>query len=664
MPLLLLASPAGVASLAVDGSAAAHASWSKAAHLAGYQNSDEIAAREIHCADLPADLVGTYFRNGPARFVGYDGRKVRHPFDADGMVTGVSLDGRKKKAIVRQRYVATAGAIAERRARKSLYPGIFGNPMPIWGGGASVKNLANTNVLYHAGRLLALYEGCRPHLLDPLSLATHHEWDVDGVVGSGVFDGFSAHPRARPDGGLCNFASAPNLLTGTTTVRFWEFHPGSYQLRAPAQVHELPGYGLFHDFLVTESWYILLAPPAAWGSKGQPLRTLKSTVGWMLGRRPLTSMIEFDTTRPTVAHFIPRGERSHAASSDSPSASSASSSSSRGAAATRAETTRAGRPLTIELDTFFGFHHANAYEDPESGTVVIDTVAARGVESLPKFEALSGEEEPSLRATWGPLLSGPVQLLRRIAREDKRAFAEPAAQQAECEALYADAANADDDGAPEPECNLCTAGTFVHEELDYEAETPRSSLTRYTVHLRSRTFQSEALSPRHVEFPSVAPRVAGSPHRYVYCTPGSAADAVTPERGVLKTDTVDPSQSQIWLPPSESQYCGEAIFSPRAGGVEEDDGYLLTLCFDGRDSTSSLLVLDARDVVAGPVASVPLSDGLDASELSADAAIAGPGHGLHACFAADLAPELADVQASERRREKLGAKFLSDVDGT
>ena len=54
------------------------------------------------------------------------------------------------------------------------------------------------------------------------------------------------------------------------------------------------------------------------------------------------------------------------------------------------------------------------------------------------------------------------------------------------------------------------------------------------------------------------------------------------------------------------------IFTPRAGSedaaAEEDDGYLLTTCFDGRTGTSSLLVLDARNVAAGPVARVPLSD--------------------------------------------------------
>ena len=98
----------------VDGSAAADRTWEREALLRGYQNSAELAAKEVRassrratsvaqrdtpaplrtrcalpqvrCAKLPSDLVGTYYRNGHARFVGWDGRKVRHPFDADGMV--------------------------------------------------------------------------------------------------------------------------------------------------------------------------------------------------------------------------------------------------------------------------------------------------------------------------------------------------------------------------------------------------------------------------------------------------------------------------------------------------------------------------------------------------------------------------------------------------
>ena len=44
-------------------------------------------------------------------------------------------------------------------AGKMLYPGQFGNPRPVWAGGTTPKNVANTNVIYWGGRLLALWEG-------------------------------------------------------------------------------------------------------------------------------------------------------------------------------------------------------------------------------------------------------------------------------------------------------------------------------------------------------------------------------------------------------------------------------------------------------------------------------------------------------------------------
>ena len=609
----------------IDGPARAHTSWDKAALLRGYENAMELSAREVCCAELPNDLRGTYYRNGPARFVGYDGQKIRHPFDADGLVTAVTLDGPAGTAVVRQRYVATRGAVEERRAGRSLYPGIFGNPLPLWAGGATVKNLANTNVFFHGGRLLALYEGCRPHELDPLSLATLREWDVDGVVGSGMRDGFSAHPRIRPDGGVCNFAAANNLLAGTTTLRFWEFAPGSFSLKVPAQVRELPGYSLFHDFLVTDSWYILLAPPSVWGSLDSPLRTFKRTIEWAIGLRPLTSMIEF-TPGPTVVHLIPRPQgTTH-----------------------RAVQAAANRSVTVKLDTsFFAFHHANAFEDVTSGTVTFDTVSlGQGKESLPNFEAISGDE-PSLRSTWGPL-AGLVRRLRRIASEERRYFARRRTK-GQSHNLHK--------RGKKPQTR------FLLEEHDYEGETPRATLVRYTVHLESGQVTKSALSPRHVEFPSVAPAVAGARHRYIYSTPGASVDVVTPQRGVLKTDTLDASRSQMWMPPTPYEYCGEAIFTPRARGRSEDDGYLLTLCFDGRDGTSSLLVLDALDVAAGPIARVAVSDATDASELPADATIAGPGHGLHATFVPSLVPTLEEVQAAEAGRRQRSAAFLADHDG-
>ena len=561
------------AALRIDASKAPTGSWDRAAFLSGFQNAAEIPAHQVRCAQLPSDLVGTYYRNGPARFVGYDGKKVRHPLDADGLVTGVTLDGRSGTAVIRQRYVATAGAIAEYAAQRTLYPGHFGNPRALWDGGMRFKNRANTNCLWHGGKLLALWEASRPHLLDPLSLATHGEWDVDGLVGSCPMDNFAAHPRLGSDGGVANFAYAGNPAAGTTTVRFWDFQPGSYDLRSPAQKHEVPGFGLFHDFLVTENYFVLVASLATWGPVGRPTRALQMTLEFVTGKRPFGSMICFDESQPTTVHLYPRDERSGL------------------------------RPIAIELDTFFfSFHHANAWE--EGDTLVFDTV------STPKINRWIRDDSS----------------LKRTKRGHKG-----------------------------------DADRNFFEDVDFERDAPRTDLVRYTLDLKSRSYARRALSTRHLEYPSVAPSVSGLRHRFVYTTAGSNAEGVTPVASVLKTDTEDASKSQIWLA-RPFEYCGEVSFTPRAGSTAEDDGYLLTICYDGRAETSALLVLDARRVADGPIARVPLSlaEEEGGEPLPSDA-IAGPGHGVHATFVPGLAPTLHEVQEAEEHRGRLGSRFLSDA---
>ena len=65
-------------------------------------------------------------------------------------------------------------------------------------------NVANTSVQYHAGNLLALYEGGRPWQLDPDTLETIGEYDYDGKLKSSYT--YSAHPTWDPaTGELYNF---------------------------------------------------------------------------------------------------------------------------------------------------------------------------------------------------------------------------------------------------------------------------------------------------------------------------------------------------------------------------------------------------------------------------------------------------------------------------
>ena len=69
------------------------------------------------------------------------------------------------------RYVRTEGWLAEEKAGKVLYRGVFGSQKP--GGRLAnafdlrLKNIANTNVVTLGDQLLALWEAAEPHALDP-----------------------------------------------------------------------------------------------------------------------------------------------------------------------------------------------------------------------------------------------------------------------------------------------------------------------------------------------------------------------------------------------------------------------------------------------------------------------------------------------------------------
>ncbi|MGB3200278.1 MAG: carotenoid oxygenase family protein, partial [Nodosilinea sp.] len=117
---------------------------------------------------IPTELEGTLFRNGPG-LLDIHGHPVKHPFDGDGMISSIAI--RDGKAFFRNRFVRTAGYVAEQNAGKPLFRGVFGTQKP---GGPlanafdlNLKNLANTHIVYWADKLLALWEAAEPHRLDP-----------------------------------------------------------------------------------------------------------------------------------------------------------------------------------------------------------------------------------------------------------------------------------------------------------------------------------------------------------------------------------------------------------------------------------------------------------------------------------------------------------------
>jgi carotenoid cleavage dioxygenase-like enzyme len=52
------------------------------------------------------------------------------------------------------------------------------------------------------------------------------------------------------------------------------------------------------------------------------------------------------------------------------------------------------------------------------------------------------------------------------------------------------------------------------------------------------------------------------------------------------------------------RYGGEAVFAPSLNTTKEDDGWLITFVYDETSQTSELVIVNAQDVTAAPIARV------------------------------------------------------------
>lgn len=201
---------------------------------------DELAVRTLPVAGtLPAGLDGTLYRNGPNPHM--PPAAPYHWFTGDGMVHAVTL--RNGQASYRNRWVRTPRFLAEADAGEALFAG-FGRPVPHTPPGLDT-GVANTHVLAHAGRLLALEEAHLPTRLDPGDLATLGIEDFGGAL-SGRF---TAHPKRDPATGQLVFFSysatgpfSPGLSWGTV-------EPDGRVSRQ--EVFQAPYSSMVHDFGVT-----------------------------------------------------------------------------------------------------------------------------------------------------------------------------------------------------------------------------------------------------------------------------------------------------------------------------------------------------------------------------------------------------------------------------
>ncbi len=290
--------------------------------------------------EIPQELEGTLFRNGPGLF-DINGQRIHHPFDGDGMISKITFTN--GRAHFRNRFIRTEAYLEEQKAGNILYRGVFGTQKP--GGWLSnifdfkLKNIANTNVIYWGGKLLALWEAAEPHVLDPVTLETLGKEYFNSVLSSG--EAFGAHPHLDPACAIDNrnpcmvdFSIKPGL---STTITVFELDTTGKIIRKHA--HSVPGFCFIHDFVITENYCIFFQNPVAF-----------NPIPFALGIRGAGECIKFQPNQPTKAIVISRNPKEKGIK-------------------------------ILETQSGFVFHHANAFE--ENGEIVIDSIC---YEALPEVE--------------------------------------------------------------------------------------------------------------------------------------------------------------------------------------------------------------------------------------------------------------------------------------
>lgn len=207
----------------------------------------------ILAGNIPSGLRGTLYRNGPGRLE-RGGRPVGHWFDGDGAILAVDFTDGGATAVYR--YVQTPGYKQEAAADKLLY-GNYGMtaPGPIWNQWLKpTKNAANTSVLVLPDKLLALWEGGKPHALDLQTLETWGENDLGGLT-PGL--SYSAHYKTdAKTGEIFNFGISPGK---NPTLNVYKSDATGKIIQKAA--HPINGLPLVHDFVLAGKYLVFFIPP-------------------------------------------------------------------------------------------------------------------------------------------------------------------------------------------------------------------------------------------------------------------------------------------------------------------------------------------------------------------------------------------------------------------
>jgi carotenoid cleavage dioxygenase len=184
---------------------------------------------------IPPELDGWYLRNGPNPRT-----PTAHWFLGDGMIHGVRIEGGAAKWY-RNRWIRTES---------------FDNPFPVYNPNDGTRNLrssvANTHVVNHAGKTLALVESSLPYQITN-DLETVGCDDFDGKLN----DSMTAHPKICPTTGELHFFGYGNLFQPHVSYHRVDAD-GTLTVNRPVEV---PALTMMHDFAMSAGHVVFMDLP-------------------------------------------------------------------------------------------------------------------------------------------------------------------------------------------------------------------------------------------------------------------------------------------------------------------------------------------------------------------------------------------------------------------
>jgi carotenoid cleavage dioxygenase-like enzyme len=196
---------------------------------------DELTAFDLPVQGrIPAELTGWYLRNGPNARTG-----AAHWCVGDGMVHGVRLEN-GRAAWYRNRWVRTES---------------FERPIAPYNEDGTRNlhaSIANTHVVRHAGKTLALMEFSLPYEIS-------NELETVGVYdfGGKLTDSMTAHPKICPLTGELHFFGTGNIAQPHVVYHRADAD-GRLTVNRPVDV---PALTMMHDFALTAEHVVFLDLP-------------------------------------------------------------------------------------------------------------------------------------------------------------------------------------------------------------------------------------------------------------------------------------------------------------------------------------------------------------------------------------------------------------------